>query len=312
MLAAENLSMRFALGGKRALTAVDSVSLALTEGATTALVGESGCGKSTLAKLFLKLLEPTEGKVLFDGRDISDFDRRETGAFRRAVQMIFQDPYASLNPRQKVASIVGEPMEIHGLCPKEELREKVLSLLKRVGLDEEAMERYPREFSGGQRQRIGIARALAVEPRIMIADEPVSALDVSVQAQVLNLLSDLKEERNLTLLFISHDMRVVKVVSDRVVVMYLGKLVEDAPKEVFFAAPAHPYSQLLLRSVPNPDPLKKEKAELLKGDPPSPVDRPRGCPFHPRCPERMAVCETAVPLRTETGEGAKVWCHLYG
>lgn len=309
MLEARDVVKVFRLKGGGELKALDGVSLAVGGGETHALVGESGCGKSTLARLLLKLELPTGGAVTLDGKDLRELDRKEEAAYRRKVQMIFQDPYGSLNPRMKVGDIVGEPLAIHDLSPKAERPERVRELLARVGLNPEAAGRYPRQFSGGQRQRIGIARALAVDPRIIVADEPVSALDVSVQAQVLNLLADIKRERGLSLLFIGHDLRVVRAISDRVSVMYLGKIVESAPVEEFFLNPRHPYSRMLLASVPEPDPCKRSDSVPPSGDPPSPVNRPRGCAFHPRCPLAASICEKESPPEKTVGI-AIVSCHL--
>ncbi len=299
-------------GPRRWLRAVDGVDLTLREGETLSLVGESGCGKSTLARLLLRLERPTGGTVRYRGRDIWSMGRDEVRRFRREVQMVFQDPYASLNPRMRVEAIVGEGLAIHGLARGRERRERVRQLLRDVGLPPEAASAYPHEFSGGQRQRIGIARALAVEPRVLVADEPVSALDVSVQAQILNLLQDLKEQRGLTYLFISHDLRVVEHISDRVAVMYLGRVVELGPAEAVFARPRHPYTRALLAAVPVPDPARRDGVRTLEGDVPNPIDPPGGCPFHPRCPERLDRCTREPPPAVEPEAECRVWCHLYG
>jgi oligopeptide/dipeptide ABC transporter ATP-binding protein len=291
--------------------AVDDISFAVKEGETLGLVGESGCGKSTTGRTILRLLEATEGKVIFDGKSIMDLDKKEMRAVRRDMQIIFQDPYASLNPRMTVADIVGEPLDIHKLAKnKQERNEKVKEILENVGLGEEYMNRYPHEFSGGQRQRIGVARALAVDPKLIIADEPVSALDVSVQAQVINLLQDLQKEFGLTYLFIAHDLSVVKHISDRVAVMYLGKLVELTDKKELFKNPIHPYTQSLLSAIPEADPRKKKDRIILEGDVPSPVDPPSGCRFHPRCPEAFELCPKAEPEFKEYGAGHFAACHL--
>jgi oligopeptide/dipeptide ABC transporter ATP-binding protein len=298
-----------AKGGR--LTAVDGVDISVSPGETVGLVGESGCGKSTLARLLLRLEEPTAGAVRFGGCDLGTMGRAEMLRFRRRVQMIFQDPYGSLNPRMRVGEIVGEPLAVHGIARGASRRDRVEALLSRVGLDSSAAERYPRQFSGGQRQRIGIARALAAEPSLVVADEPVSALDVSVQAQVLNLLMDLKRERGLGYLFISHDLRVVEQVADRVAVMYLGRIVETAPAERFFEKPLHPYAVALLTAVPEADPARKRPRPALAGDPPSPIRRPVGCPFHPRCPRAFERCRRDDPAPTAPTEGRTVRCHLY-
>jgi oligopeptide/dipeptide ABC transporter ATP-binding protein len=296
---------------RRRLRAVDGVDLGVESGQTLALVGESGCGKSTLARLLLRLERPTRGSIRYRSHDLWAMERGEVRRFRREVQMVFQDPYASLNPRMRVEEIVGEGLAIHKLARGEDRSERVQELLELVGLPPEAAGSYPHEFSGGQRQRIGIARALAVEPSVVVADEPLSALDVSVQAQILNLLDDLKRARCLTYVFISHDLRVVEHVSDRVAVMYLGRLVELAPTEELFERPRHPYTRALLRAVPVPDPEQKSEPIVLGGDVPSPIDPPGGCPFHPRCPEAFAPCPVVFPHPCCPSEGTEVACHLY-
>lgn len=291
--------------------AVDDISFYIKEGETLGLVGESGCGKSTTGATILRLEEATAGEVKFEGKDILSLNRRELREMRKEMQIIFQDPYASLNPRMTVADIVGEPLDIHNLARnKKERNEKVRELLDSVGLTAEQMNRYPHEFSGGQRQRIGIARALAVEPKLIIADEPVSALDVSIQAQVINILQDLQEEFGLTYLFIAHDLSVVKHISDRVAVMYLGKIVEMTDKRDLYNNPLHPYTQSLLSAIPIPDPTFKKERIILEGDVPSPVNPPAGCRFHPRCPKAMDICSQKEPEFKDYGNGHYAACHL--
>jgi oligopeptide/dipeptide ABC transporter ATP-binding protein len=291
--------------------AVDDISFAVKEGETLGLVGESGCGKSTTGRTILRLLEATAGEVIFEGKSVMDLDKKSMREIRRDMQIIFQDPYASLNPRMTVADIVGEPLDIHKLAKnKKERNEKVKEILENVGLGAEYMNRYPHEFSGGQRQRIGVARALAVDPKLIIADEPVSALDVSVQAQVVNLLQDLQKEYGLTYLFIAHDLSVVKHISDRVAVMYLGKIVELTDKKELFKNPIHPYTQSLLSAIPEADPKKKKDRIILEGDVPSPVDPPSGCRFHPRCPKAFEPCSVKEPEFKEYGDGHFAACHL--
>jgi len=291
--------------------AVDDISFAVKEGETLGLVGESGCGKSTTGRTILRLLEATEGEVIFEGKDVMALNKTQLREIRRDMQIIFQDPYASLNPRMTVADIVGEPLDIHNLAAnKKERNKKVKEILENVGLGEEYMNRYPHEFSGGQRQRIGVARALAVDPKLIIADEPVSALDVSVQAQVVNLMQDLQKDYGLTYLFIAHDLSVVKHISDRVAVMYLGKIVELADKKELFRNPIHPYTQSLLSAIPEADPKKKKDRIILEGDVPSPVDPPSGCRFHPRCPKAFDKCPVIEPEFKEYGDGHFAACHL--
>lgn len=299
--------------GKPALLqAVDNVSFSIRKGETFSIVGESGCGKSTTGRLITRLLAPSEGEIWFDGQEIGKLDEARIRPLRRQMQMVFQDPYASLNPRMKIKDIIAEPLLIHEKMSAAEREKDVQRLLEVVGLSSFHGERYPHEFSGGQRQRVGIARALAVKPSLIVADEPVSALDVSIQSQVLNLLQDLQEEFGLTYLFISHDLSVVEHISDRIGVMYLGSMVELADKDSIYEKPLHPYTQALFSSVPVPDPRLKREKIVLKGDLPSPVNPPSGCRFHTRCPAAMDVCRTKVPVFQEQEPGHYVACHLYG
>jgi peptide/nickel transport system ATP-binding protein/oligopeptide transport system ATP-binding protein len=292
--------------------AVDGVSFHVAPGETLSLVGESGCGKSTLARAAMRLIEPTSGTIRLEGRDVTHLSRREMQPYRRELQMIFQDPFSSLNPRMKAGDIVGEPLQVHGLSKGKDTRARVASLFDQVGLRPQQMQAYPHQFSGGQRQRISIARALALEPKLIIADEPVSALDVSIQAQVINLLMDLQETRRLSYLFVAHDLAVVEHISHRVAVMYLGKIVEQADKRKVFGSPVHPYTQALLSAVPLPNPKVKREKRILQGDVPSPMHPPPGCPFHTRCPHVFEPCRAVVPAFREVAPGHQAACHLYG
>ncbi len=295
---------------KQLLKAVDGVSFKLKTGETLGLVGESGCGKSTTGKLLLRLIEPDDGTIIFDGQTVTGMPKRELTALRREMQIIFQDPYSSLNPRMRVGEIIGEPLVVHNLARGKEIREQVLTLMKKVGLSAEHYDRYPHEFSGGQRQRIGIARTLAVRPRLVVADEPVSALDLSIQAQIINLLKDLQEEFGLTYLFISHDLGVIEHVCDRVAVMYLGRIVEIADAEQLYLKPRHPYTEALLNAVPIPDPNRVRQHQILSGEIPSPIDPPSGCHFHPRCPYVQEICRREYPSLIKQEAGHQAACHF--
>ena len=317
LLRVEDLKIYYPVAGsgfgkKEFVKAVDGVTFEVKKGEVFGIVGESGCGKSTLGRGVCKLENLTSGHVYLDGEDITEYYDRRMRSIRKKVQMVFQDPYASLNPRMSVFDIIAEPLLVHHLYQdKADLEKKVLDLLHRVGLDDYHANRYPHEFSGGQRQRIGIARALAVEPSLIIADEPVSALDVSIQAQVLNLLNELKHDLDLTYIFVAHDLSVVEYISDRVGVMYLGNFVEVGEKEKIYSNPMHPYTQALLSAVPVPDPTAKRERILLEGSIPSAHKPPTGCKFHTRCPKCMECCKTQAPERYEVDDGHYVYCHLY-
>ncbi|MFJ5761355.1 ABC transporter ATP-binding protein [Neobacillus sp. NPDC093182] len=314
LLQVNNLKKHFHLGKNEILKAVDGVSFYINKGETFGVVGESGCGKSTAGRTIIGLYDQTEGEVIFNGKNIHTLNSKERHTFHRQMQMIFQDPYASLNPRSTVAEIISEPMEVHGLFPnKQERLNRVYQLLEDVGLNRNHADRYPHEFSGGQRQRIGIARALALDPEFIIADEPISALDVSVQAQVVNLLKRLQKEKGLTYLFIAHDLSMVKQISDRIGVMYLGQLVELTESSELYKKPLHPYTQALLSAIPIPDPDIEDRREriILKGELPSPINPPSGCVFRTRCPMAMEVCSSDKPIWKEVEEGHFIACHLY-
>lgn len=317
LLRVEDLKIYYPVAGsgfgkKEFVKAVDGVTFEVKKGEVFGIVGESGCGKSTLGRGVCKLENLTSGHVYLDGEDITEYNDRRMRSIRKKVQMVFQDPYASLNPRMSVFDIIAEPLLVHHLYQdKADLEKKVLDLLHRVGLDDYHANRYPHEFSGGQRQRIGIARALAVEPSLIIADEPVSALDVSIQAQVLNLLNELKHDLDLTYIFVAHDLSVVEYISDRVGVMYLGNFVEVGEKDKIYSNPMHPYTQALLSAVPVPDPTAKRERILLEGSIPSAHKPPTGCKFHTRCPKCMECCKTQAPERYEVDDRHYVYCHLY-
>lgn len=300
------------LGKKEYVKAVDGVTLEVKKGEVLGIVGESGCGKSTLGKMICKLISTTSGEILFEGTDLVPLKDSEMRKMRKEIQMIFQDPYSSLNPRMSVNNIVAEPLKVHKIANgKEEINKKVLKLLENVGLSSFHANRYPHEFSGGQRQRIGIARALAVRPKLLIADEPVSALDVSIQSQVLNLLNKIKREYDLTFIFIAHDLSVVEFISDRIGVMYLGNFVEVASKDALYKNPLHPYTKALMSAIPVLDPRAKKEHEILEGTIPSALNPPSGCKFHTRCPQCMERCKVEVPEKTIISEDQYVYCHLY-
>jgi len=297
-------------GRKTVVRAVDDVSFYIKKKEILGLVGESGCGKTTCGKVMLRLIDSTSGKIYFNGYDITHLKKKEMMKFRRKMMIIYQDPFGSLDPRMTVGATIAEPMEVHKIVPKKEREERVIELMEKVGLTPDQINRYPHEFSGGQRQRIGIARALAIDPEFVVADEPVSALDVSIQAQIINLLRDLQKEFGLTLLFITHDLSIIKHISDRVVVMYLGKIVEIAPRRELFDNPKHPYTKALLSAIPVPNPRFRKKGTILMGDVPSPISPPPGCRFHPRCRYAKSICREEEPELIDTGEGHYVACHL--
>jgi oligopeptide transport system ATP-binding protein len=317
LLKVENLKKHFPITGGilgrpvSAVKAVDGVSFTVNKGETLGIVGESGCGKSTTGRMLMRLIDPSEGRVTFEDRELTSLSNSEMRKIRREMQMVFQDPFASLNPRHTVEKILEEPLKVHGMGSAKERKERVHELLNIVGLSSYHAKRYPHQFSGGQRQRIGIARALMTKPKLIIADEPVSALDVSIQSQVLNLMQDLQKEFGLTYIFIAHDLGVVRHISDRVGVMYLGKMVELSNSENLYEKPLHPYTQALLSAVPVPDPDFKRETILLQGDIPSPSNPPSGCTFHTRCPQATEVCKQKVPEFKEHQPGHYVACHLY-
>ena len=318
LLEIRNLKKHFPVGqalfsrNKDVVKAVDGVNLSVEQGETLGLVGESGCGKSTLGRSILRLIEPTSGEVYFEDKNLLAMSQRELRDMRRQMQIIFQDPYASLNPRMRVGDIVGEGLEIHKIAKGRAKRDRVIELLRQVGLREDHYGRYPHEFSGGQRQRIGIARALGVGPKFIVCDEPVSSLDVSIQTQIINLLQELQEKMHLTYLFISHDLRVVEHISHRVAIMYLGKVVEIAQSDTIYRDAKHPYTRALLSSVPIPDMDGKKERVLLQGDVPSPVNPPSGCAFHPRCAYRAGICDQMEPPLDFDAASHGVACHVFG
>ena len=316
ILEVKNLKKHFPITGGilgkevNTVKAVDGLNFDVKKGETLGLVGESGCGKSTTGRVLLRLLDATEGEVVFEGQNIHQLAKNDLRSLRREMQMIFQDPYASLNPRMTVGKIIGEPMEIHNIASGQEKERRVRNLLEKVGLQPEYANRYPHEFSGGQRQRIGIARALTVDPKIIVCDEPVSALDVSIQAQVINLMKDLQEELDLTYIFIAHDLSVVRHISDRVAVMYLGRMAELADKKELYNNPQHPYTKALLSAIPIPDPEVSREKIILEGDVPSPINPPSGCTFHTRCPFAKDICKKETPVFEDKGSEHLVACHL--
>ncbi len=313
LLEVKNLKKYFNVGPRQTLKAIDDISFNIYKGETFGLVGESGCGKSTTGRVITKLYEPTAGSIYYDGKDITELDRKEAQNYTKKVQMIFQDPYASLNPRMTVADIIAEGIDIHKLYRGSDRQARIYELLSMVGLNEEHANRFPHEFSGGQRQRIGIARALAIEPEFIVCDEPISALDVSIQAQVVNLLEELQESLGLTYLFIAHDLSMVKHISDRVAVMYLGAIVELAPSKELYKNALHPYTQALMSAIPIPDPEVEasRKRIFLSGDVPSPINPPEGCKFQGRCQHVMPICREKTPELVDQGDGHFVSCYLY-
>ena len=299
------------LGKKEAVRAVDDVSFYIKRKEVLGLVGESGCGKTTCGKVILRILDPTDGAIFFDGQEISHISRKEMLKFRKRMMIIYQDPFGSLDPRMTIGQTIAEPMEVHKIGSKREQEERVIDIMEKVGLFPDQINRYPHEFSGGQRQRIGIARALATNPEFIVADECVSALDVSIQAQIINLLQDLQKEFGLTLLFVAHDLSVIKHICDRIAVMYLGKIVETATKKELFNNPKHPYTRALLSAIPIPDPKLRKRGEILTGDVPSPINPPSGCRFHTRCPYAKAICKEEEPKLETSNNTHYVACHLF-
>jgi len=316
LIEVKNLKKWFWTGGvlfgkKEAVRAVDDVSFYIKKREVLGLVGESGCGKTTCGKVILRIVDPTAGSIYFDGHNITHLERKEMIKFRRKMMIIYQDPFGSLDPRMTVGAAIAEPMEVHNIASKKEKEKKVIEIMGKVGLTPDQTNRYPHEFSGGQRQRIGIARALATNPEFIVADEPVSALDVSIQAQIINLLQDLQKEFGLTLLFIAHDLSVIKHISDRVAVMYCGKIVEMAPKKELFDNPKHPYTEALLSAIPIPNPRFRKKGTILMGDVPSPINLPPGCRFHTRCRYVKSICRENEPELKDIGNGHLTACHLF-
>ncbi|MBI4686817.1 MAG: ATP-binding cassette domain-containing protein [Nitrospirae bacterium] len=311
ILSVQSLKKYFSAKGGDSLKAVDDVSFSVREGDVFGLVGESGCGKSTLARLILRLIIPTDGRIVFDGMSVADAHGETLSKIRRGLQIIFQDPFASLNPRKRIIDAIGEALIVNKLAQRAEVKDKVAELLAKVGLNGSTLYKYPHELSGGQRQRICIARALSVNPKLIVADEPLSALDVSIQAQIINLLEDLHRASNLSFVFISHNLQVIEHFTDMVAVMYLGKIVEMSPTEAFFREPLHPYTEALLSAVPVPEVDRQRKRIILEGDVPSPLHIPSGCPFHPRCPKRFEPCDKIVPVLKEARKGRVVSCLLW-
>jgi oligopeptide transport system ATP-binding protein len=316
LISLQQLSKQFYLydqttNEKGVVDAVNAVGLDILSGETLGLVGESGCGKSTLGRCILRLIEPTAGKIIYENQNLLKIPEKNFKPYRKKMQIVFQDPFASLNPRKSIRFILEEPLIIHGMSNSQDRKKRLDETIEKVGLTQEDLKRYPHEFSGGQRQRIGIARALILKPDFIVCDEPVSALDVSIQAQILNLLIDLQQEMKLTYLFISHDLSVVKHISNRIAVMYLGRIVETAPTDEIFENPLHPYTMALLSSIPVPDPTLKKDRLILEGDPPSPLNPPTGCRFHTRCPQQMYICSKEIPDRKAITSEHFVYCHLY-